>query len=246
MDGQEYGPTALDMAELALEEVTHAGRCVLAGRAVHPDLPDEPVNVAGIRTLLDGRSTPEAVREALWRALSARQHDDDWLAVAVGVAVPMLRRISTRLAAEDSDLRLDLDGEVLTGFLTALRGLPEDTPGLAVRLAWAAFRSGLAYAFVHSADLPAGQTVVPVCQAVPASPWGPGLRHLLAEARRTGVLSGAQAELVRLVRIGRVAPAVLAVRTSAPGEEWALRLSIAEGCLLRAVLSGRLAVTAGR
>ncbi len=232
-------PTALDLAGIAFEEVLATGRCVLEGRTVHPGLPDRPLGIGELRLLLSRRSSPPGLRAAVWREISLRQGDDGWLVAAVGIALRELRRIADRLAAGDSQIRADLDGEVLTGFLTALRAIPPRAPGLAPMLTWSAFRHGLAYAFVHSPDVPTG-TCVPVAAAVPPRPWGAGLGGLLGQATRAGVLSGAQAELIRVVRDEGVPVAVLAASTRTPAEEWALRLAVAEGRLVHAVLAGRL------
>ncbi|KQC37914.1 hypothetical protein [Frankia sp. ACN1ag] len=232
------GPTALDLAGTAFAEVAESGRCVLDGRTVHPDLPTRRIGLEEFQILLAGPATPVSVRAAVWREVSGRQADEGWLVAAVGIALPMLWHVAGVLAAGGPGMRADLDAEVLTGFLGALRARPTPTQ-VESRLVWGAYRAGVAYAGLHSPPLPVG-TCVPVAAALPPRPWGVGLRRLLAQAVRVEALTSAQAELIRSARLGGVSPAVLSAATETPGEEWALRLAVAEERLLRAVLAGEL------
>ncbi|TFE35532.1 hypothetical protein E0F15_01390 [Frankia sp. B2] len=191
-----------------------------------------------LQILLAGPATSAAVRAAVWREVARRQGDEGWLVAAVGIALPMLRHVAGTLAAGGVGMRADLDAEVLTGFLAALRARPASVR-VESRLVWGAYRAGVSYACLHSPSLPVG-TCVPVAAALPPRPWGVGLRRLLAQAVRVGALTHAEAELIRAARLAGTTPAVLSAATVTPGEEWALRLAAAEERLLHAVLSSRV------
>lgn len=63
-------------------------------------------------------------RDAVWRELilHARPQGKQWTAAAVGMAMPTLVRIAGELSAGYRGDPTDIDSEVLTGFLEALRG----------------------------------------------------------------------------------------------------------------------------
>ncbi|WP_052681519.1 MULTISPECIES: hypothetical protein [Frankia] len=227
----------MDLAGAAFAEVAERGLCVLEGRDVHEELPQRPVGIGELQALVSRAELSAQARAAVWRDLARRQDEEGWLVAAVGVALPMLRHISAALTEGRPGLRADLDGEVLTGFLEALRA-SESGLGVEHRLVWGAYRAGLAFACTQFPRLPVG-TCVPVTAAWPPQPWGAGLRRLLAQSVRVGVLSGAEAKLVASAREG-VTPAVLSAATVTPGEEWALRLSVAHERLLHAVLAGEV------
>ena len=242
-DDFEVEPTALDLAAVAFDEAADSGRYRLDLPQMQPDIPAGRIGLRDLRALLAG-STPRGVwRAAVWREMACRQGDEGWLSGAVGVALPALRRVAAGLAGDDPTIRPDLDGELVTGFLMALRRLAPEAPLLEVWLLWTAYRTGLAYAAVHCPLLPIG-TCVPASAGVPPRPWGTGLRPLLRAAARAGVLVAGEAELLWAVRGEGRAPAELSTE-QVPGEEWALRLCAAELVLMNAVLSGRLAPAGG-
>ncbi|MBQ0896045.1 hypothetical protein KBX37_23610 [Micromonospora sp. U56] len=84
------------------------------------------------------------VRDGVWRELVRRARLDGpaWVIAAVGMAMPALRRYAGQLCAGYPGDPDDIDGEVLAGFLTALRDrvdLTKDAPYAALcRAAWRA------------------------------------------------------------------------------------------------------------
>ena len=78
----------------------------------------------------------------------ARTGDPAWVIGLTGIALPGLRRAVASLASAYRGDPADLQTEVLTGFLAALRGLALDDlefVPLASRLCWAASRAGQAW-----------------------------------------------------------------------------------------------------
>jgi hypothetical protein len=239
------GRSALDTADASFAALTAApGGLAVDGTALHPAFPQRSVGLTELRILLAGPALPAPARHAAWAALSARQADPAWVVGAVGVAMPVLRHTAAHLTDPHLAEIADVEADVLTGFLAALRALPAATPRLGNRLLWAGFRTGLAAAYLHSPDLPAG-TGVPVVAAVPPAPWAPGARPLLAQAVRVGVLDLHDADLIARSRLDRVPLAALSHPLLGPGEELALRRGRAELRLVQAILAGRLGPARG-
>ncbi|MQA02171.1 MAG: hypothetical protein GEV07_05400 [Streptosporangiales bacterium] len=136
------------------------------------------------RLLLD-RRTSRYVRDAAWRELvhRARVCGPSWTVAAVGVALPGLRRVAGKLACGYTGDTADLDAEVLTGFLTALRSIDTERPKIALRLCWIAYRAGAKLR--HATNDPPHASSWPVTSTAPPRPWGhPDL--VLARGHREG------------------------------------------------------------
>jgi hypothetical protein len=114
-------------------------------------LPDRLVPLDELRALLLHPATGAGARNKVWAELvrRARSGPAAWVVGLVGVAMPGLRRAAATLAASYRGDPADLQIEILTGFLAAMRGLdPDDLDRvpLASRLCWAAWRAGQALA----------------------------------------------------------------------------------------------------
>ena len=105
-----------------------------------------------------------------------------WVVGLVGVAMPGLRRAAASLAATYRGDPADLQTEILTGFLAAVRALdPDDLDRvpLASRLCWAAWRAGQALAYADAsyaaaaATCPTATTPRTCPGATPTSSWPP-------------------------------------------------------------------------
>jgi hypothetical protein len=110
-------------------------------------LPAGEVPLRDLRDWMLAHPKRYAARDAIWRelVLRARLGEAAWVVAAVGMAMPALIPCAGRLAAGYRGDPNDLDAEVLTGFLEALRGRLDLTrPGLYARLCWAAYRAGRA------------------------------------------------------------------------------------------------------
>ena len=91
----------------------------------------------------------------MWAKLArpARCGGPAWVIGLAGIALPGLRRAVASLTAAYRGDPADLQAEVLTGFLAALRGLDLDdldSVPLASRLCWAAWRAGKALAYADA------------------------------------------------------------------------------------------------
>jgi hypothetical protein len=200
MDDYSAAAEPFDAAESAFRLLC-AGPQPLALHAtkVAAGLPDRLVPVDELRVLLLHPSTGARTRNQVWAELvrRARAGDPAWTVALAGIAMPGLRRAAGSLAAAWRGDPADLQSEVLTGFLAAVRSLdPGDLEAvpLASRLVWAGWRAGREMAFAdagHAArrrDLAEGRNG-------PEPPWGhPDL--VLAAAVREGILSRDQAALI--------------------------------------------------
>jgi hypothetical protein len=135
----------------------------------------------------------------VWAGLvrRARTGDPAWVIGLTGVAMPGLRRAVASLTGMYRGDPADLQAEVLTGFLAALRGLDlddlEEIP-LASRLCWAAWRAGQALACAD-ADYAGRRRSLSVWRDGPDLPWGHP-DFVLAAAVRRGILTKGQAGLI--------------------------------------------------
>src|SRR5580704_7946332 len=148
-DRYPAGPLdALDAVDAAFRLLTADPRplAVHASRLAR-GLPDRPVPLDELRVLLLHPATSAAARNTVWAELvrRARAGDPAWTVGLAGIAMPGLRRAAGSLAAAYRGDPADLQAEVLTGFLAAVRALdPDDLDQvpLASRLCWAAWRAG--------------------------------------------------------------------------------------------------------
>ncbi|GAA3120346.1 hypothetical protein GCM10010466_09080 [Planomonospora alba] len=136
----------LDVAERIFQLLARApGGLTVNGVTLPDELPRCPIPLGELRDLLAGRPLSPAARDAVWRDLviRARLDGSQWLAAAVGVAVPALRDVAGRVrwgyATADP---ADVEAQVLTAFVAAVRTADIDRPSILPRLCEAARRAG--------------------------------------------------------------------------------------------------------
>ncbi len=181
-----------------------------------PALPDRLVPLDELRDLLLARSCPQATRDAAWAEVirRSRSRGGAWTVGAAGMALPALRAVSGSLAWHDVCDPADMQAEVLTGFLEAVATIRLDLPRIAVRLRWAAYRSGLGLLTqARESPHPDPDQFRPPA-AVVSSTEGP--REVLAEAVADGILTAAEADLIGTTRLGRTSVSTWAARAAIP------------------------------
>ncbi len=98
--------------------------------AAFPDagLPCGVLPLPQLSTWLQEHRDAYDARDIVWRELIRRARDlgREWLIAAVGMAMPALVRYAAELAAMYRGDRDDIDAEILTGFLAALRRIDLD------------------------------------------------------------------------------------------------------------------------
>jgi hypothetical protein len=181
-------------------------------------------------------------RDAVWRELIRRARLDgpEWVIAAVGMAMPALRRYAQQLSAGYPGDPADLDAEVLTGFLSALRDrvdVAKDAPHAA--LCAAAWRAG------HRLRQQAAEyTPVPNVEHVtgphtPRVPYGhPDL--LVQRAVALGVLDACDEQPNIDVRLGRRAIEPIAARLGITVDALRMRLGRIDDRITAALAGGLL------
>jgi hypothetical protein len=235
----------LDAADAAFRLLAAGPRpLALHASRLAAGLPDRPVPVDELRVLLLHPATSHRVRNRVWAELvrRARSGDPAWTVALAGIAMPGLRRAVAALAPSFRGDPADLQAEVLTGFLAALRALDLDdleSVPLAARLCWAARRSGERLTWSDAA-WSARRSDLDSHDRAPCLPWGHP-DFVLAAAVRQGVLSPAQADLIGRNRLEGVPLSQIAAETGISHSALCNRRKRAEKAIAAAIATGFLA-----
>ena len=240
----------LDSADAAFRALTTGPQpLALNAAALAPGLPDRLVPLDELRALLLHPATGARARNKVWAELvrRARSGSPAWVVGLVGVALPGLRRSAATLSASYRGDPADLQVEVLTGFLAAMRALdPDDLDQvpLASRLCWAAWRAGQALAFADARYAISRRDLDDSYDA-PCMPWGHP-DFVLAAAVARGILTPAQAQLIGRNRLEGVPLARIASELGISHSALCNRRKRAEKTITEAIRDGQLSdITSG-
>ncbi len=191
----------LDSVNFAFRALTEGpAPLALDGRSISTELPQRRIPLDELKRVLLLPSTGLATRDAAWAELvrRARNSGPSWVVGAVGVALPGLRRAAGRLTRGYHGDTADIDAEVLTGFLAALRTIDVAQPSIALRLCWAGYRAGARHRYADAAFATrrAGQ----VSPVAPPRPWGHP-DFVLADAVAKKVITAGEGELIARTRL---------------------------------------------
>ncbi|MEV5691969.1 hypothetical protein [Micromonospora globbae] len=209
----------------------------------HSRLPSGDVPLPVLRDWLLAHPRDYAGRDAVWRELilRARLRGNEWTIAAVGMAMPALVRIAGQLAAGYRGDPADIDSEVLTGFLEALRDHLDPTqPALYASLTMAAFRAGRRLRLADDHAVPVEDIDhVAAGSRIPKVPYGhPDL--LVRRAGALRIIDHADVQPWIEIRLGRRAPEPIAARLGITVDALRMRLARADERLARAVADGSL------
>ncbi|WP_414944845.1 hypothetical protein [Amycolatopsis sp. cmx-11-32] len=147
-NGPEAGvlsaPGVLDTARTAFDWlVTGPHPVALDGRDI-PGLPPRLVPLDELGLLMLAKDCAQRTRDAVWARLITRSRRDGgtWTVACVGLALPVLLPIATRLTRRFRGEVHDIHAAVLAGFLSELCEVDLARPVILVRLRWAAYRAG--------------------------------------------------------------------------------------------------------
>ncbi|MEU1606039.1 hypothetical protein [Micromonospora matsumotoense] len=122
----QWPDSPLDAAELAFTALTSGPDplsidCDVLGPDL--DLPEGALPLTAVRDWLLEHPRAFAARDAVWAEVVRRARVDgpQWVIAAVGMALPALRRYTRQLTTGYGGDPDDLEAEILTGFLVALR-----------------------------------------------------------------------------------------------------------------------------
>jgi DNA-directed RNA polymerase specialized sigma24 family protein len=177
-------------------------------------LPAGVMTLPALRDWLLRHPRAYAARDAVWRDLVRRARLDgpSWVIAAVAMAMPALRRHAGRLHAGWSGDGADLDAEILTGFLTALRDRVDlAKPAPYASLCMAAWRAGHEMLRRTGTTVPVQDLEHVIGPRAPHVPYGhPDL--LVRRAARLGLLEASDLEPYIDLRLGGRAIEPIAAR----------------------------------
>jgi hypothetical protein len=212
-------------------------------------LPSGQVSLPDLRDWLLDHPRAYGARDAVWRELilRARLSGPPWVLAAVAMAMPGLVRIAAQLCDGFGGDPDDIDAEVLTGFLAALKDtvdLARDAPHAS--LCRAAYRAGRALRLAQHALLP-----VPDIEQVAAGPWVPRLPYghpdlLVERASTLRLIDDEDTQSYIDVRLGRRAIEPIAVRRGLSVDALRMRLMRADLRIAEALADGQLTGTVSR
>jgi hypothetical protein len=237
--------TPLDAADTAFAALTCDPQPLaldLDRYASDTGLPGGVMALPALREWLLAHPRAYAARDEVWRDLIRRARLDGpaWVIAAVGMAMPALRRYAGQLCAGYPGDLDDIDAEILSGFLAALRDhidLSRDAPyaGLC-RAAWRAGyklrRQACEYTSVENVDHVAGPHT-------PTIPYGhPDL--LIHRAVGLGILDHEDAQPYIDIRLGRSAVEPIAARLGITADALRRRLQRIDPRIADALATGAL------
>lgn len=206
-------------------------------------LPGGVVPLPQLRCWLLNRPAAYAARDVVWRELilRARLQGGQWTIAAVGMAMPGLVRMAGRLCVGWHGDSADIDNEVLTGFLEALRHRTDlDRPAPHAALIMAGWRAGRVLRLAQDADVPVED--IERFTAGPRVP-DPVYRHpdlLVLRAGMLGVLAAEDVQPWIDIRLGRRAPEPIAAALGISVDALRMRLVRADEHLAVALADGLL------
>jgi hypothetical protein len=205
-------------------------------------LPGGVIALPALRDWLLAHPRAYPARDTVWRELVRRARLDGpaWVIAAVGMAMPALRRYAAQLCAGYPGDPADIDAEILTGFLSALRDrvdLARDAPHAA--LCRAAWRAGHALRRQTGEYLPVGDVEHVTGPRTPRVPYGhPDL--LVARAVGLGLLDACDEQPYIDIRLGRRAIEPIAARLGITVDALRMRLVRIDDRITNALATGLL------
>lgn len=225
------GEMPFDVAATAFRLLTTGPQpLAVDGAALGGGLPTRRIALSELAAILMHPSCGYATSDRVWRLLIERARTDGpaWVVGAVGVALPGLRPAAYRLRGFSGDVQ----AELLTAFVTALRSLPLGGPRVAQRLLSATFTAART---VLRADEPTRPSV-----PIPAGTVAGHPDMVLARAVTAGVITAAEAELIGATRLEDVPIAGYAEQVAKTPKAVYKARDRAEGRLVAAIRAGVL------
>jgi hypothetical protein len=209
------------------------------------DLPAGRPSLPALRRWLLQHPRSYGARDAVWRDLIRRARLDGpaWVIAATALALPALRRYAGQLRRGWGGEAYDLDAEILTGFLTALRDRVDlARPAPYASLCRAAWRAGHE---LHQRD---GAEAIPLPEEIlehitgprtPRRPWGhPDL--LVRRAVELGIVDAEDEQPYIDLRLGNRAIEPIAARLGLRVDTLRRRIERIDARITEAVSDGML------
>lgn len=190
----------LDAARAAFEWLVTGPHPVSVDGRLFPGLPARRVPLDELRDLLLEHGCTQALRHDVWAhlVLLSRTNGETWTVGCVGLALPALKKITTKLTKKFVGDPSDIHAAVLTGFVAELAHIDLRKPRIMLRLRWASYRAGhVALREALDAPVPSGSGFR---SATPQMPWGHP-DFVLARAVAEGAITADEAELIGATRL---------------------------------------------
>ncbi|MEU8007486.1 hypothetical protein AB0B66_40540 [Catellatospora sp. NPDC049111] len=193
---------ALNAVQRAFDLLCCPPQPLLLDGSAFAGLPRRTIRLDELRRLLLDPAVVAPVRDDVWRHLvcQARTGQPAWVVAAAAMALPGLRRAAAAISAGADD-SADLDAELLTGFLHALRHAELSGRNVCARLIRAGERAA-----ARLRDAGSRHEAVSADgfgSTAPARPWDhPDL--VLARAVTADVITAEDAVLIGATRLDRV------------------------------------------
>ncbi|GAA3914015.1 hypothetical protein [Actinoplanes auranticolor] len=231
----EFSPLSLDLDELGLAPGDDT------------DLPAGVITLPALRTWLLTHPRAYAARDAVWAELIRRARLDGpaWVVAATAMAMPALRRYAGQLRTGWSGDTHDLDAEIITGFLTALRDRVDLVrPAPYAALCKAAWRAGYELRRRNGAEaIPVENVERLTGPRTPKFPYGhPDL--LVRRAVELGIIDPADEQAYIDLRLGRRAVEPIAARLGLEVDTLRRRVDRIDTRIAEALDSGLLSAAA--
>ena len=169
----------------------HAGAAAVWGA-------EEPVSLWVLRELVLRRQLPVTVVNRMWALLVAgvRGLGETWTVAAVGMALPALCALAGDLSGPRRRVCVDLDAEILGGFLTGLALARPNAPGLFPFLLRHARHAGLAWVTAQRAAARADPVEHTTLEQLHTPRTSVHPDQVLVELVADGVINGQDAGLI--------------------------------------------------
>ncbi|MET8197995.1 hypothetical protein [Micromonospora taraxaci] len=245
-DATNWPTSALDAAGTAFAALTcEPAPLALDCTAFFSDarLPRPVMPLPALRDWLLRHPRAYAARDEVWRELIRRARLDGphWVIAAVGMAMPALQQYAAHLCEGYTGDSADIDAEILTGFLTALRDRADLTkPAPYASLCKAAWRAGRDLRLQQHQCLPV-QSIEHLVSGsrTPPVPYGhPDL--LIRRAVTLGILDPEDEQPYIDVRLGRRAIEPIAANNGVSADALRMRLSRIDSRIAEALRDGLL------
>lgn len=209
----------------------------LHGTHVHPLLEERTYSLFELREVLLDRATVNQLRDAVWQhTFRAARHSQEWMAGALGLAMPMLRS-AVRHAGRglDQASEADLQAEVVTAAIRQIRTANIDHAGQGYFLLCRVRRAALGErkrAQIAAQQVPLDEREVSTEAELAATR---SCEPVLDAAVRAGTLTATEAELIAHTRLEGVSLVTLATQTGVGYKTLAKRRQRAEARLAAAL-----------
>ena len=188
--------TAVETAFRRLSEMSPP--IALDIRSLSPDLPDRFVGLGELSALVMDREAASSLKDLLWSEIvrATQSVVQPWTLVAAGLMVRSLRTAAYAVLNRHGGERADIEGDVLVGFVEALRVVDPSMRGITFHLKQVAYQRAIGASVLPDARFNhTGVRAVPLV----TRPGHPDL--VLARAVDSGVLTMVDAELVGRTRL---------------------------------------------